>query len=225
MAAETELVGQLGGIAGTLVWGGFFLLVGGGIIAAIWYFKTQVAGYPYKVILEELRGRDVLTSLHRGRFEKVTTDEGERLVFMIKGFPQKLQQIDFSHIQSDNSIRLYRAGQNEFRPVKIDATSEGIGWLPLIDPSWERAHIATIERMVRMKADNNLLERYAWIVPLGVCLIFMLIVVVATLNGLNEVIAAMSGLASSLQAVNAQTASTAPAVIKDTAPVIFSLVV
>ena len=234
MAVEAELLGQLGSMGSTLVYGLFFVLVGGGVIAAIWYFKTQVVGFPYKVTLEERRGDQLVTSIHSGRFEEETTEKGgKRKVFVIKGFKYSLPMINFAHIQPDNSIRIYRAGQSEFRPMLVNvkdkiAEEDGekrteIGWKPLVDPSWERAWADTVERVVIMRAEHDWLKEYAWVVPLGVMIIFMLIVVVATLNGLNEVVSEMKNLASSMHSMNTAPATTSSPKTEQGPPVIFAV--
>ena len=237
MAVEADLIGQLGGMVSSIIWGGFFLLIGGAVIGAIWYFKTQVVGFPYKVTLEERRGEHIVTSIHAGRFEEEPTEKGgKRTVFRIKGFKHSLPMINFAHIQPDNSIRIYRAGQSEFRPLLVslkDKRNEKgeikdteIGWIPLVDPSWERSWADTVERIVIMRAENDWLKEFAWVVPLGVCIVFMMVVVIATLDGLNKVIDAMSTLAGSIQAHNtANVQQVAPAsTSSDVPPVIFSVV-
>jgi len=221
------MLGDLGGMFGALVTGIFYLLLIVGAIGGAWYYKKNVSGYPYKVTLEERRGNHVVTSIHKGRFEEKEGEMGKKLVFKMAGFPQDIQQIDYSHIQPDNSIRIYRAGQNEFRPVLVSVSEEDIGFAPLVDPSWERSWADTVERVVRMRSEHNWLKEYAWVAPLGVCLIFMMVVAVAVLDGMSKATAALTDTANAWRgATAAQVAASSPSTPSslEKPPVIFALV-
>lgn len=225
MAPDIAMFDNLGGMVMGLLTGLFYLVIGGALVALVWWYKTQVAGFPYKVILEERRGRDLLTTITGGRFEEINDkDGGKQLVFKIKGFPHELQQINYSHVQADNSIRIYRAGQNEFRPAEIKVDENTVGWKPLVDPSWERSWADAVERVVRMRSEHNWLKEYAWVIPLGVCIVLMLVVALAVLDGMSKVTEALTATANAFKSAAAAQAS--PEVQKassDKPPVIFAL--